>query len=111
MSIKLTNQKALSMLEDMLMKNSEVTLKEAKNADIYKALAMLCRDVLLNQREKFHSKVAKSSSKRVHYLCLEFLLGRNLKSTLFNLKLDSVFANVLKENKEGKENSYWKTKK
>ena len=32
-------------------------------------------------------------------MCMEFLLGRNLKSTLFNLKLDTVFKEVLAENK------------
>ncbi|MBE5736666.1 MAG: glycogen/starch/alpha-glucan phosphorylase [Clostridiales bacterium] len=98
MSTKLTPNKALSLLEDTLKKYSEISLKEAKKMDIYKALTMICRDILLEKREKFHSKTAKSSSKRVHYLCLEFLLGRNLKSTLFNLKLDKVFSDVLKEN-------------
>ena len=97
MGTKITNQKALNLLEDTLKKHSEITLKEAKKMDIYKALCLLCRDILFDKREKFHSKVAKSSSKRVHYLCLEFLLGRNLKSTLFNLKLDSVFKSVLKD--------------
>ena len=60
MSIKITNQKALNMLEETLMRHSEVNLKEAKNTDIYKALAMLCRDILLEKREKFHSKVSKT---------------------------------------------------
>lgn len=96
--MKISNQKALNMLEDTLHKYSEMSLSEAKLPDIYKALATIAREILFEKREKFHSKVAKSSSKRIHYLCLEFLLGRNLKSTLFNLKLDSVFGAVLKEN-------------
>jgi len=94
---KITNQKALNMLEDTLHKYSEISLQEAKKPDIYKALCMIARDILFDKREKFHSRVAKSSSKRIHYLCLEFLLGRNLKSTLFNLQLSSVFESVLKE--------------
>ena len=98
MATKITNQKALALLEDTLKKHCEVSLKEAKKVDIYKALCNICRDILFEKREKFHSKVSKSSSKRVHYLCLEFLLGRNLKSTLFNLKLNDVFKSVLKEN-------------
>ncbi|MGN0961212.1 MAG: glycogen/starch/alpha-glucan phosphorylase [Christensenellales bacterium] len=98
MSSKITTQKALSMLEDNLKKYSELTLKEAKTADIYKALAMIAEEILLDMREKFHSKVSKAQAKRVHYLCLEFLLGRTLKTTLFNLKLDNVFKTVLKDN-------------
>lgn len=75
-----------------------MTLKEAKPKDVYKALAMIAEEILLEKREKFHSKIAKAGAKRVHYLCLEFLLGRTLKTTLFNLKLNGVFKQVLKDN-------------
>ena len=98
-STKLTTTKALALLEDTLSKNMETTIKDAKSFDIYKALCLISKDILADKREKFHSKVSKSSSKRVHYLCMEFLLGRNLKSTLFNLKLDTVFKEVLAEYK------------
>jgi len=92
---KLTEQKATALLEETLLKNVEVHLKDASAKDIYKALAIISRDILAEKREKFHSKVAKNQKKRVHYLCMEFLLGRNLKSALFNLKLDGVFEKVL----------------
>lgn len=87
-----------NLLEDNLNKYSEITLKEAKKEDVYKALCNVAKDILFDKREKFHSKVAKSSSKRIHYLCMEFLLGRNLKTTLFNLKIDKVCGEVLKAN-------------
>lgn len=96
MSTKLTEQKALHLLEDHLKKYAEITVSEANVKDIYKALAVIAHDMLYEKREKFHSKVAKAQAKRVHYLCMEFLLGRNLKSTLFNLQIDKVFESVLK---------------
>ena len=96
MNTKLTEQKALELLEDNLKKYSELTLKEANTKDLYKALAQISHDILFDKRERFHSKVAKTQSKRVHYLCMEFLLGRNLKSTLFNLGIDKVYAKILK---------------
>ena len=96
MTEKLTEQKATALLEETLLKNVEVHLKDASAKDIYQALAIISRDILAEKREKFHSKVAKNQKKRVHYLCMEFLLGRNLKSALFNLKLDGVFEKVLK---------------
>lgn len=105
-STKLTTAKAEALLEETLSKYSETSLKEAKSFDIYKALCLISKDILADKREKFHSKVSKSSSKRVHYLCMEFLLGRNLKSTLFNLKLDSVFKAVLEEHKINIEDIY-----
>jgi len=98
LTTKLTEAKALQILEDNLNKYSEITLKEANPKDLYKALSNIAHEILLEKREKFHSKVSKTQSKRVHYLCMEFLLGRNLKSTLFNLGLDKVFGKVLENN-------------
>ena len=95
MTTKLTETKALQLLEDNLNKYAEISLKEANLKDLYKALSTIAHDILLDKREKFHSKVSKSQAKRVHYLCMEFLLGRNLKTTLFNLGLDKVFGKVL----------------
>lgn len=106
MSSRITIQKAESLLEEKLKKYSELTLKEAKTQDVYKALAMISEEILLDKREKFHSKVSKSQAKRVHYLCLEFLLGRTLKTTLFNLKLDGVFKQVLSNNNINIEDVY-----
>ena len=106
MNTKLTEQKALELLEDNLKKYSELTLKEANTKDLYKALAQISHDILFDKRERFHSKVAKTQSKRVHYLCMEFLLGRNLKSTLFNLGLDKVYAKILKNLNIDIENVY-----
>ena len=82
MSAKLTEQKALVLLEENLKKYAEISLKDASPKDLYKALAMISQEMLLGKREKFNSKCTKSGAKKVHYLCMEFLLGRNLKSTL-----------------------------
>lgn len=95
--MKITEQKALQLLEDNLKKYAEITLSEAKITDLYKALAMISHEILFDKRERFHSKVSKSQAKRVHYLCMEFLLGRNLKSTMFNLQIDNVFSKVLND--------------
>ena len=106
MNTKLTEQKALNLLEETLTKYSDLTLQEANTLDLYKALAIISHDILMEKREKFHSKVAKEQGKRVNYLCMEFLLGRNLKSTLFNLGIDKVYAKILKEKNIDIENVY-----
>ena len=97
MGTKFTEQRAERELEEYLNKYSEVTLKEATPKDIYKALTLFSHDLLLEKRENFHMCVTKEKAKRVHYLCMEFLLGRNLKNTLFNLQLDEAFTKVLKK--------------
>ena len=63
MSTKMTEQKALALLEENLKKYSELSLKEAGTKDLYKVLAMISHDILFDLREKFHSKVAKNSGK------------------------------------------------
>ena len=95
MKATISEQKALQLLEENLKKYSEITLQEATFKDLYKALSTIAHEMLFEKREKFHSKVSKAQAKRVHYLCMEFLLGRNLKSTLFNLGLNKVFGKVL----------------
>ena len=97
MDIKLTEQKALQLLEDDLIKYVGINTKDAGAEDIYKALASICHDILLEKREKYHARVVKAPAKRMHYLCMEFLLGRCLKNTLFNLGLDKVFKSALKK--------------
>lgn len=106
MTTKFTEQKALQLIQETLKKYSEITISEANIKDIYKTLCYIARDILLEKREKFHSKVSKTQSKRIHYLCMEFLLGRNLKSTLFNLGLDKVFGAVLKNHNVNIEDVY-----
>jgi len=96
LGIKLTEQRALQLIEDDLLKYVGIKLKDASINDFYKALANICHDILLEKREKYHARVVKAPAKRMHYLCMEFLLGRNLKSTLFNLGLDKVFTSALK---------------
>ena len=96
MSNKITEQNGLKLLEETLNKYSQMSLKEASVKDIYQALAIISKEIMIEKREKFHAKVRNARAKRVHYLCMEFLLGRNLKTTLFNLKANDVFAKILK---------------
>jgi len=107
-STKLTEQKALQLLEETLRKYGEAdqTIDKAPLTELYRALAIISHDMLVEKREKYHIKVSKSMSKRVHYLCMEFLLGRNLKTTMFNLKTAPVFEKILKDRKIDIEDIY-----
>ena len=108
MSTKLTEIKAKELLEETLRKYGEAdqTIDKAPLTELYRALAIISHDMLVDKREKYHIKVSKSMSKRVHYLCMEFLLGRNLKATMFNLKTADVFTKVLKNMKIDIEDIY-----
>lgn len=85
-------------IEGKLSHIFSVTPDSASNAQIYKACSLVARDLILNERADFVAKAKKDqNSKKVYYLCMEFLMGRSLKNALFNLGLTSQFASVLKD--------------
>ncbi|MFK5895165.1 MAG: glycogen/starch/alpha-glucan phosphorylase [Pseudomonadota bacterium] len=54
----------------------------------YKALAVILRDRLTERWKLTQEAYNKSDCKRTHYLSLEFLMGRAVSNSLFNLGLD-----------------------
>ncbi len=92
----ITDIEALSLIQKKLERYYNISIKEASSEQLYKTLAMIVKDILLERKNQYHQRTKKANAKRVHYLCMEFLLGRTLKSSLFNLGLDEVFTEALK---------------
>ncbi len=61
--------------------------EEASKDQVYKAVAMTVKDILSRKRGELKQAVNERGAKRVYYLCMEFLLGRSLKTNLCNLGL------------------------
>lgn len=80
-----------------LMTAFSVTPEQATNEHFYQALALVLRDRMRASRVKYISKAHKEQAKQVYYLCMEFLMGRSLKNTLFNLNLTNDAQAVLSE--------------
>ncbi|WP_242964928.1 glycogen/starch/alpha-glucan phosphorylase [Scatolibacter rhodanostii] len=74
-----------------------VSVDNATDEEFYKALAMILREKMAQGRSEFIKDAAKKESKRIYYLCMEFLLGRSLKNTLFNLGLEENVRKALTE--------------
>ena len=72
-----------------------VALDEATDEQLYKAVALSVKDVLTEKRSVFHNKVKKVHPKKVYYMCMEFLVGRQLKNNLMNLGLDEEYRKAL----------------
>ena len=92
----ITEKDALKLITDKLTRYFGVSKNEATNEQIYKAVVMCVRDILLEKRGAFHKKYRSKGAKRVYYLCMEFLLGRSLKNNAYNLGISEAFNNVLK---------------
>ncbi|MBR2445657.1 MAG: glycogen/starch/alpha-glucan phosphorylase [Clostridia bacterium] len=91
---------AARIRDDLTMKLSRYfgcTPSEATTEQMYKATAMTVRDILTEKRGDFKKQVNRQGSKRVYYMCMEFLLGRSLKTNLCNLGLDKEYAKALGE--------------
>ncbi len=82
-------------LEVKLARYFGCTPAEASKEQMYKATAMTIRDILTEKRGAFKKKVNQAGAKRVYYMCMEFLLGRSLKTNLCNLGLDDEYKEAL----------------
>ena len=97
METKFTEKDAESLLVGKLSRYYGVSPKEASKEQIYKALVMAVRDILLEKRNKFYKDYRAQDGKRVYYLCMEFLLGQSLKNNTYNLGVQDAFDKVLKK--------------
>ena len=84
-------------LEVKLSRYFGCTPKAASPEQMYKATAMTVKDILAEKRNNFKERVNKAEGKRVYYMCMEFLLGRSLKTNLHNLGLVDAYKGALKK--------------
>ena len=93
--LKYTKREFEKLLKDKLMSECNVTIDAASADQIYRCLAMITRQIMSDRQKQFQSKVLGEGKKQVYYLCMEFLMGRSLKMSLFNLGLDEVAKKAL----------------
>ena len=94
---KFTQQEAKELIQGKLSRYFGVAPSEARKDQLYKAVVMSVRDIMLEKRHKFHTVTKAAKAKRVYYLCMEFLMGRSLKNSVYNLGIADTFAEALKD--------------
>ena len=94
---KITSVEAKELIKGKLSRYFGVAPAEARKEQLYKAVVMSIRDIMLEKRHDFHLTTKANKAKRVYYLCMEFLMGRSLKNSIFNLGLKDVYTEALKE--------------
>ncbi|MDE7296417.1 MAG: glycogen/starch/alpha-glucan family phosphorylase, partial [Clostridia bacterium] len=103
---KMSEQEVQRLITGKLMRYFGVAPQEASREQIYKAVVMSVRDFMLEKRQRFHVKTKGQKAKRVYYLCMEFLMGRSLKNSIYNLGIESVVSGALKKFNVGLEELY-----
>lgn len=68
-----------------LMINFGKTAEEATDAEMMKASALVLRDVMALRGVESRKETRREEKKQVHYLSLEFLMGRSLMKNAYNL--------------------------
>lgn len=95
MATTITEKEVRDIIKGKLARYYGVSPVEATKDQIYKSVVMSVRDILLQKRQAFSKKMKTRRAKRVYYLCMEFLLGRSLKNSLYNLSATATFEKVL----------------
>lgn len=91
----LTPSEARDMIVSKLSHNFGVIPTEATDEHYYKAVALILRDMMSHEYTAFTNAAESQNKKTVYYLCMEFLMGRSLKNTLYNLGLTDVMTKAL----------------
>lgn len=92
---KYTIKQTEELISAKLSHNFGVVPSQASDDIFYKACVMVLKDIMKKQREAFDERANAQESKQVYYLCMEFLMGRSFKNTLYNLGLEETFKKAL----------------
>lgn len=97
MSSSFEQQEIKKALISKLSRYFGVSPEEANGEQMYKAVVLTVRDLLAQKYKNFQSQVKNSQTKKVYYICLEFLVGRSMKNNIMNLNIEKQYSKVLKE--------------
>ncbi|MCH5353944.1 MAG: glycogen/starch/alpha-glucan phosphorylase [Acutalibacter sp.] len=97
MNYKMTVSQIKEAVRDKLAHALAVSPENATHEEYYKAVVLIVRELLTKGRAEFIDNAKQTGTKRIYYLCMEFLLGRSLRNNLFNLGLEENFRKALLE--------------
>ena len=80
-----------------LMLECNVAPSDASDKQIYQTLSAIMVDTLKRKRQSYTNRAHSEGRKHAYYLSMEFLMGRSLKTSLYNLELADDYAAILKE--------------
>ena len=80
-----TKKELMTLITGKLRRNFGRDVEEATSLHMFKACAMVLRDIISERQMKAEDKAVKTHQRQVHYLSLEFLMGRSLMKNAYNL--------------------------
>ncbi len=92
-----TKESLKEELKKVLDINYMVSPESASEKQIYDALSSIVVRELVKKRHEYTTKVHSEGRKQVYYISMEFLMGRSLKTSLYNLGLVEAASGALKD--------------
>ncbi len=92
---KITVDTVKENIESKLTRYFGVKFDEATDEQISKSVILSVKDILTLKRSSYREKIKKAHPKRVYYMCMEFLMGRQLRNNLMNLGIDEEYRTAL----------------
>ena len=90
-----TKAQLTEMIIGKLQRNFGRTVDEATPNHMFKACALVLRDIMSRRQMETDNHVWEGQQRQVHYLSLEFLMGRSLEKNAYNLGLLDTLKEVL----------------
>lgn len=97
MAKNITKEAIKQQFIDTLQKNYNISPDEASDKQVYKTLSSIVVNILKEKRRHFITNAHSLGKKQVYYLSMEFLMGRSLKTSLYNLEIAKEVRSVLKD--------------
>ncbi len=83
-------------IESKLFSRGVTTPAEATAEQLYLAAVYAMKDIINQNRNSFKKRIKAAEGKKVCYLCMEFLIGRSLKTNAMNLGIYDDLCDILK---------------
>lgn len=96
-SIHYTKEALKEAIAGKLQRHFGRDVEDASKGQIYEACALVVRDALTEHLMETENEVEKYGERQVHYLCMEFLVGRSLRNNAYNLGMLDALTDALKD--------------
>ena len=93
--VEYTKAQLTDMIIEKLQRNFGRTVENASTNYMFKACALVLRDIMSRRQMETSNQVWEGQKRQVHYLSLEFLMGRSLEKNAYNLGLLDTLSEAL----------------
>ncbi len=92
---KYTKKDMMDLIIGKLRRNFGRDVENATSAQMFQACAMVIRDIISARQLETADKVQEKHARQVHYLSMEFLMGRSLRKNAYNLGLEKALTEAV----------------